>query len=189
MNIIKKLWQRHFGAQQPQSHTNKCKKVGEICCPALDFREFLEFVCIHKCLAQKNCVCGSSADVELVSFCEPDTGKNLGNAFRIKDEKEHYYLIRLCEKDVLYCYDDSFKFQVTQDFLAPVALVRPDAPEGKYYAFRGTYLRKKGYLVVNEILICNPADNSEQTLLKPQEPLSIGNALKHLQKIFNKDDN
>jgi len=61
--------------------------------------------------------------------------------------------------------------------------------EGKYYAFRGTYLRKKGYLVVNEILICNPADNSEQTLLKPQEPLSIGNALKHLQKIFNKDDN
>lgn len=87
MNIIKKLWQRHFGAQQPQSHANKCKKVGEICCPALDFREFLEFVCIHKCLAQKNCVCGSSADVELVSFCEPDTGKNLGNAFRIKDEK------------------------------------------------------------------------------------------------------
>ena len=33
------------------------------------------------------------------------------------------------------------------------------------------------------------ADNSEQTLLKPQEPLSIGDALKHLQKIFNKDDN
>lgn len=143
MNIIKKLWQRHFGARQPQSHANKCKKVGEICCPALDFREFLEFVCIHKCLEQKNCVCGSSADVELVSFCEPDTGKNLGNAFRIKEEKEHYYLIRLCEKDVLYCYDDSFKFQVTQDFLAPVALVRPDAPEGKYYAFRGTYLSKK----------------------------------------------
>ena len=57
MNIIKKLWQRHFGARQPQSHANKCKKVGEICCPALDFREFLEFVCIHKCLEQKNCVC------------------------------------------------------------------------------------------------------------------------------------
>lgn len=189
MNIIKKLWQRYFGARQPQSHANKCKKVGEICCPALDFSEFLEFVCIHKCMKQKNCVCGSSADVELVVFFESDTGESLGNAFRIKDEKEHYYLIRLCEKDVLYCYDDSFKFQGTQDFLAPVALVQPDAPEGKYYAFRGTYLRKKGYLVVNEILICNPADNSEQTLLKPQEPLSIDDALKHLQKIFNKDDN
>lgn len=40
MNIIKKLWQRHFGARQPQSHANKCKKVGEICCPTLVSENF-----------------------------------------------------------------------------------------------------------------------------------------------------
>lgn len=90
----------------------------------------------------KNCVCGSSADVELVSFCEPDTGKTSETPFASKTKRTllSYPSLR---KDVLYCYDDSFKFQVAQDFLAPVALVQPDAPEGKYYAFRGTYLRKK----------------------------------------------